>query len=351
MKLLCSTGLSNTCDNYIFIYNNLGIAIIMSLDLNFLFFILFIVISSVFSVSESSIFSLTQTDIDDLNLKKNRKVIFLLRKSSIFLVIILIGNMTANVLTASFGSIILKKFDGKLSVVYSILIISFIIIVLSEIIPKIIALKKPVELSLAVSHIFYPAVLFTESLAAKIGLKNTNYQLRTDEAISNEELRTIIEIGKNEGEIKEKEYDFIKNFLKLSYLKAGNIMTTKDRIFGLEVNTTAYESIKFIERNHFSRIPVYFRDKDNVIGILIAKKILSKIDKPAEEKRTLNSFLIKPYFIPASKNALELFKELQRKKIHMAIVINEYGKMMGLITMEDLLEEIFGEIQDEYDAQ
>lgn len=322
----------------------------MSIDLDILFFILFILISSIFSISESSVFSLTQSDIDDLNIKKKHKVIYLIRKSSVFLIIILFGSMMANVLTASFGTIILKDFFRNIPVVYSILLISFIIITLSEIIPKIISLKKPVELSLAISHIFYPVTKYFEIIGNKLGLKSRHYQLKTDEAISNEELRTIIEIGKTEGEIKEKEYDFIKNFLKLSYLKAGNIMTKKDDVFELEVNTPAQQAVRFIEENHYSRIPVYFRDKENVIGILFAKNILSKIDKPADEKRTLNSFLIKPYFIPSSKNALELFRELQRKKIHIAIVVNEYGKMAGIVTMEDLLEEIFGEIQDEYDV-
>lgn len=128
-------------------------------------------------------------------------------------------------------------------------------------------------------------------------------------------------------------------------------MTKRDNVFELDVNTPVLTAIKLIEENHFSRVPVYFREKDNIIGILLAKNILSKVYNPGEEKRTLNSFLIKPYFIPASKNALELFRELQRKKIHIAVVINEYGKMVGIVTMEDLIEEIFGEIEDEYDVQ
>lgn len=316
-----------------------------------LFFILFIAISSIFSISESSVFSLTQADIDELNLKKKNKIIFLIRKSSIFLVIILIGNTAANVITASFGSIILTEYFHKIPEIYSIISISFTLIILAEIIPKIIALKKPVELSLIVSHIFYPAIFYAEILMDKIGIKGKQFQLKKDEAISNEELRMIIEIGKTEGEIKEKEYEFLKNFLKLSYLKAGNIMTKRDNVFGLDVNTPVLTAVKLIEENHFSRMPVYFREKDNIIGILLAKNILSRMYNLGEEKRTLNSFLIKPYFIPSSKNALELFRELQRKKIHIAIVVNEYGKMTGIVTMEDLLEEIFGEIEDEYDVQ
>ncbi len=323
----------------------------MPLLLYSLFFILFILVSSVFSLSESSVFSLTHADIDDLSLKKKDKVIFLIRKSSIFLIIILIGNMTANVLTASFGGVILYEYSIKMPLIYSILLISFMIIMISEIIPKIIALKKPVDLSMAISHIFYPLTLYAEKLADKVGLKNRQFQLRTDEALSGEELRTIIELGKTEGEIKEREYDLIKNFLKLSYLKAGNIMTKKENVFELEVSTPVTDAVKFIEENHYSRIPVYFRERDNIIGILFARNMLSKIDKPVAEKRTLNSFLIKPYFIPPSKNALDLFRELQRKRIHISVVVNEYGKMIGIVTLEDLLEEIFGEIQDEYDVQ
>ncbi len=321
--------------------------IILSLSL----FFLFLIISSVFSISESSIFSLTQTDIDELNLRKKNRVIFLIRNSSVFLVIILIGNMAANVIAASIGSIVLNSYFKHIPVFYSIVLISLILIVLAEIIPKIIALKKPLELSMPVSEIFYLPVYFTGLLIEKTGLRGKRLQLKKDESISNEELRTIIEIGKNEGEIKEKEYEFIKNFLKLSYLKASNIMTNKDDVFELDVNTNVSPAMELIEANHFSRIPIYFREKDNIIGIILAKNILSKAYNKGEEKRTLNSFLIKPYFIPGSKNALELFRELQKKKIHIAVVVNEYGKMAGIITMEDLLEEIFGEIEDEYDVQ
>lgn len=316
-----------------------------------LFFILFIAISSVFSISESSIFSLTKSDIDELNLKKRTKVIFLIRKSSIFLIIILIGNMTANVVTASFGSMLLKEYFHKIPIFYSIVLISLTLIIIAEIIPKIIALKKPVELSLIVSHIFYPITFYTELLIKKLGIKEKRFKLEREESMSNEELKMVIEIGKTDGEIKEKEYEFIENFLKLSYLKAGNVMTKRDNVFELDVNTPVLTAIKFTLENHFSRVPVYFRENDNIVGVLLTKNILSKVCDVGGEKRTLNSFLIKPFFIPASKNALELFRELQRKKIHIAIVINEYGKMTGIVTMEDLLEEIFGEIEDEYDVQ
>lgn len=317
---------------------------------SFPLFILFLIISWVFSISESSIFSLTQSDIDELTLRKKNSVIFLIRNSSTFLVIILIGNMTANVITASIASIILNRYFKNIPVFYSIICISLILIILAEIVPKIVALKKPIELSLPISNLFFYPVYFARLLIEKTGLHGKRLQLKKEESISNDELRTIIEIGKNEGEIKENEYEFIKNFLKLSYLKAANIMTKKDNVFELDVNTSVSTAISLIETNHFSRVPIYFREKDNIIGIILAKNILSKVYNKAEEKRTLNSFLLKPYFIPGSKNALELFRELQKKKIHMAVVVNEYGKMAGIITMEDLLEEIFGEIEDEYDV-
>jgi len=259
--------------------------------------------------------------------------------------------MTANVVTASFGSILLKEYFHKIPIIYSIILISLTLIIIAEIIPKIIALKKPVELSLIVSHIFYPITFYTELLIKKLGIKETRFKLEREESISNEELKMVIEIGKTDGEIKEKEYEFIENFLKLSYLKAGNVMTKRDNVFELDVNTPVLTAIKFALENHFSRVPIYFREKDNIVGVLLTKNILSKVCDTGGEKRTLNSFLIKPFFIPASKNALELFRELQRKKIHIAIVVNEYGKMTGIVTMEDLLEEIFGEIEDEYDVQ
>jgi putative hemolysin len=323
----------------------------MNILLFIFLFIIFLIFSSLFSLSESSVFSLTQTEIDELNFKRKYKVIFLIRKSAIFLIIILIGNLTANVLAASIAALVLNYYFHNISIIYSIVIISLLLIILAEIIPKIIALKKPVEFSIIIANIFYPVTVLIDSVTNKMGISGKIFQLRKNESLSNEELRTIIEIGKNEGEIKEKEYELIKNFFKLSLLKAGNIMTKNDKIFSLDVSTPVVNAVALIEENHFSRIPIYFREKDNIIGILLAKNILAKVYTDIEGKRTLNSFLIKPYFIPASKNVLDLFRELQKKKIHIAIVVNEYGKMTGLVTMEDLLEEIFGEIEDEYDVQ
>ncbi len=126
-------------------------------------------------------------------------------------------------------------------------------------------------------------------------------------------------------------------------------MTPRGAVYALPLSTTPREALKALEENRFSRVPVYRKSMDEIVGVLFAKDLLRARGQKGVEDRGLRPFLRKVYFVPWSKRLDVLFKELQQQRIHLAVVVDEYGKMAGVVTLEDLLEELFGEIYDELD--
>ncbi len=164
-----------------------------------------------------------------------------------------------------------------------------------------------------------------------------------------EDMRHLIEAGKRQGMFSEEERKMIERILKLRDTTALDIMVPRTSMLCMPVDTPLDDLIQIIIKEGHTRIPVYEADSDHIIGIVNAKDIL-KFWKKKEEKITLRDILRPPYFIPEARRVEDLLKEFKAKKSHMAIVIDEYGGTAGLITIEDILEEIVGEIQDEYDV-
>lgn len=166
--------------------------------------------------------------------------------------------------------------------------------------------------------------------------------------MTEEDIRMIVEASGKTGVIDEDEREMIHNIFDFDDTEAADIMTHRTEISSLDVRSTKKEIIDFVNRERFTRFPVFEESIDQIVGTLHVKDLLKYLDQSAEHI-DLRSILRKPYFIPESKNIRELFKEMQREKNHIAIVIDEYGGTAGLITIEDLLEEIVGNIFDEYD--
>ena len=175
---------------------------------------------------------------------------------------------------------------------------------------------------------------------------------QVDNDITEEEIRMMVDAGGDSGSIDENEKEMINNIFEFDNTMVGDIATHRTDIVAIPVTSTVQEIIDVINNEKFSRIPVYEENIDNVVGIFHVKdmvKCLVTEDSDFKESFKLNDILMKPFFVPFSKKTDELFEEMQKNKIHMAIVIDEYGGTAGLVTMEDLLEEIVGNIFDEYD--
>lgn len=168
--------------------------------------------------------------------------------------------------------------------------------------------------------------------------------------VTEEEIMTLVDAGHSGGAIEEEEKDMIYSVLQLGESKARELMTPRIDIVALEVNNTIMEALSAFVESGFSRVPVFEDSIDNVIGLLFAKDILTVLENRDDLESQAISDLIRPaYFVPETKRADALLKELQAKNVHLAIVVDEYGGTSGLITIENLIEEIIGDIRDEYD--
>jgi putative hemolysin len=163
-----------------------------------------------------------------------------------------------------------------------------------------------------------------------------------------EEFKELVEVGHKEGIIEKEEREMIHKILKFGDTLVSSIMTPRSDMFSLPYDSDIDHIIREINENHFSRIPIYKHEKNNIIGVLNAKDLLTLRNK---QDKTIISIIRKPYFVPKGKKIQEVLNEFQDKKIHLALVVNEYGSVIGLVTMEDLLEELFGEIYDEFDDE
>lgn len=244
-----------------------------------------------------------------------------------------------------------------ISTVIAFSIITIMHIVFGELAPKSLAIQRPVATTLFIAiplQVFYvlfrPFIWVLNGLAAVIlrpfGIDTSAGH---DSLHSNEELQYLLDQGKESGALEDNEHELIKNVFDFNERVVRNIMVPRTKISGIELNTPKEEVIQKIIGEGYSRIPVYDEIIDKIIGIVHAKDILPLL---AHDKSwTLSDIIRKPYFVPETKKINDLLSELQQKRIQIAIVIDEFGGTAGMVTLEDIVEEIVGEIQDEYDEE
>ncbi|MEE2975771.1 MAG: hemolysin family protein [Thermodesulfobacteriota bacterium] len=320
-----------------------------------------ILLSGFFSITESSIFSLQRYQVDLIKKKSSvGKILeeFLNSPAPIIATILLadeILNVTiTSLITSKLNQLFVNKISEELISIVTIFIASIIILIFCEIIPKTIGVKFSRKISTIVAppiyflnKLLFPLTWFFDGLSRfliKLVASNesTNLQ-KQNQSIKN--IPSLIDIGEDEGLVKKSESRIIDNILKLETINLVKILIPEPDLFLLPSTTTREEALKKIKDKGFSRIPIYEGDSDNIIGILYSKDLLN------HDSSEIFSILREPYFVLDKKNVFELLRELQRMKLHMAIVIDEYGRLEGIVTLEDIIEEIFGEIEDEKDIE
>ncbi len=248
------------------------------------------------------------------------------------------------------------SYGEKISFVVVTLILSYFTLVFGELVPKRIAFHKPEAISMfcvkpirLVSKIASPFIrllTFSTNLVTKpFGLNDGN----TEEMLSREEIKTLVKEGQAHGVLNRKEKEMIDSIMEFDDKMAKEVMTPRINVFSIDISEPIEEYIDELMKAKYSRIPVYNEDVDNIIGILFIKDFLREAVKYGPSNVKLDSIIRKPYFVPDSKFIRDLFRELQQSKKQIAILINEYGGFAGIVTMEDLVEEVMGEIEDEYD--
>jgi CBS domain containing-hemolysin-like protein len=175
--------------------------------------------------------------------------------------------------------------------------------------------------------------------------------LKTGPFVSEEDIRQMAEAGHESGAIEEEEKELIHSIFEFGDTVVRNIMTPRPDMIVVESNYTLQAAMDLAMRHGFSRIPVYENDPDNIVGVVYAKDLFRALRESGERPRSLKDVVREGYFVPETMRVSDLLREMQRKRVHMAIVADEYGDVAGLVTLEDILEEIVGEITDEYDVE
>lgn len=343
-----------------------------------LFLLLLIAVNAFFAASEIALISLNDNKLKimaDEGNKKAKHLVKLLSEPSRFLATIQIGITLAGFLASAFAAEsfsdpiveVLKDFNLPLSdsvlkvttVAIITMILSYFTLVLGELVPKRIAMQKADSIAFFVvtplsilSKVTSPFVKFltlsTNAFVRVFGI-DPNAE---EENVTEEEIRMMIDVGEEKGTIHEREKMMINNIFEFNDKTAEHIMTHRMELVSIPVTAKLEEIIEMIDQEKYTRIPVFEENIDNIIGILHVKDLISLINNEAGIKNfDLNEIIRKPFLIPVHKKIDELFVELQLAKTHMAIVIDEYGGTAGILTIEDLVEEIVGNIFDEYDEE
>jgi len=328
--------------------------------------LLSLIMSAFFSGSEVSLFSLDKKQINSLKEHKsflNNYIINLLETPRRLLVTILLGNTVFNVfatiISVSLAVKIAKYYNFSVEIVllFQIILLTIFILIVGEITPKLFASKNPVTFARIVSiPLYWTAVLIypiskiltdiIKVIVSKIKVDSSKTALRTSE------IADLADIGMEHGSLVEDEHELIHGLVDFKLIIAREVMTPRVDIIAISYKSSFNNVINVITESGHSRIPIYEEGFDNIIGVLYAKDLLSYLENKEKEKNfNLKNISRDVIFIPESKLISDLLKEFQEMNIHMGIVVDEYGGTAGLITLEDILEEIVGEIQDEYDKE
>ncbi len=311
--------------------------------------------SGLFSGGEVALVSVSKLKAKELLDTKRRNAYYLYKLKESFsetLITILIGNNLVNILASAIATKIAIDLFQSAGVGIATGVMTLLILTFGEIIPKTFSAKHAVKISLLISPIiYYLRILLTPLVNTFHLLSDAVNKLgrpSDEEKITENELKYMVRMGAQQGEIKKDENEMIQNILRFDDTVVSQVMTPRTEIFALRHDTKIKDAIPKIAGNRFSRIPIYKNKLDKIIGVVVARDLLEVLDKKSGEK-TLSQITRDVLFVPNNKNNDVLLRELQKKSSHMAIVVNEHGGVEGLVTIEDLLEEIVGEIFDESD--
>lgn len=244
-----------------------------------------------------------------------------------------------------------------LSAAVIIIVATLVYAAVGILIPKMLAnrypdviVKKLNIVTVAVCIVFKPISLVMDLLYVLLS-KTMKDKPDSEEDVSEEEILLMADMGSEQGTIDEHEMEMISNIFEFDDRTVGEICTHRKDIVALSEDASIDDIVEMLADEKFSRIPVYREDIDHITGILHVKDFIYKILKEGKENFSISSIIMKPYFVPYTKKTDELFSEMQKRKVHIAVVTDEYGGTEGIVTMEDLIEEVMGEIQDEYDVE
>lgn len=312
--------------------------------------------SAFFSASETALFSINKIRLRSLADGGNKKAIKtqkLLEKPDDLLSTILILNNLVNITTSSLMTVVMYKLLGDAGISIATGIVTILVLVFGEITPKNLAVKNSEKIGLSVSGIMEILIKLLKPITALFKLLSTFIERFTggdknDNMLTEDDLKSILNVGEENGVLDLSEKEMIYNVFDFGDLLVKDVMVQKTNIAALDINSSYSEVMAIIKREKYSRFPIYSENIDTIVGILNIKDLI--LNEIKEDTFELKDYVREVSQTYEFKDAHVLFKEMKKTKNHMFVVLDEYGGTKGIITMEDLVEEIVGDIDDEYDT-
>ena len=332
------------------------------ISIEILILLLGLLLSAFYSGSEVAFFSLVN-NLDQLNRtpkysSADTRTLKMLEKPRRLLATILIGNTFANIMSSVLAAVITGKIAASyglpstLVYAFQIFVLTFMILILSEITPKVIAINNPLKVSRRMNSFIYSNFVALTPISKLIADSTMSLEkaLPTpSNRMTSEDIKTMAEVSEQEGSIHGDEREIIENVIEFGTISVREIMTSRVNIVAVSVDSTLPEVIALIKEKGLSRMPLYENDLDTIIGVIYAKDVLPYINSEMEDTIiNWKTIARKALFIPATKKLDDLLRDFQHEKTHIATVVDEYGGTEGIVTLDDILEEIVGDIVDEY---
>jgi len=331
------------------------------LNLFLLFIIIFLILLSGFlSGSETAITAASKARVVSKIKKGSKSANYLKKiidKKESVISSLLLSNNLVNILATSLATAFFYNLFGITGIFYATLLMTFLLVLFAEVLPKTYSINKPTRTAMIISPFIYylnkmlfPFVFFINSIVHFIINKKNFTNTEISDEQSEEELHGIIDLYKTSSPDSEHEKEMLQSILTLNDTTVEDVFTHRKNIFSINADLDLNTIIEGINKSNFTRIPFWKNNPENIIGLLDKRILNININKDLDSKNIILERLKKPWFIPETTNLLDQLVLFKKRKEHLSFVIDEYGELLGLITLEDIIEEIVGEIVDEMDA-
>ena len=319
-----------------------------------------LVLCGIASAAETALTSVSRIKLKNMAEEGDKRAIEierLLAQPNTFLSTILVVNSVAVIVASSMATVLALRFSQSLGELISTVLISLVVLIFCEITPKTAAVQNPLRVARAVvglvkgtAWVLRPVVWLLSAITNSLVRMLGGQMKHRGPFVTEEELRLLVTVGEKEGVLEEEETEMIRSVFEFADTTVREVMIPRIDMVTLEGNATVDEAVDLALEGGFSRIPVYEENLDNIIGVLYTKDMLRQL-RQGHNTLPVRNFVRAAYFVPETKKLDDLLREIRQKRVHMVIVVDEYGSVAGLVTIEDLVEEIVGDIQDEYDHE
>ncbi len=324
-----------------------------------LLLIVLVILSGFLSGSETAITATSKARILYKKKKGSKRasyVLELLDKKDNVISTLLLSNNLVNILASSLATAFFYDLFGVEGIFYATLIMTVVIVIFAEVLPKTYAINRPNRTALLISPIIYYLnkilfiFVFVINLIVRLIFRNNDNDIKNKDLQSEEELKGVIDLYKTSNPDYEQEKDMLQSILQLNDITVEEIFTHRKNIYSIDSSLKTSEIIKKINISRYTRIPFWKDNRENIIGLLNVRTLNIDLKNHNESKEIIFDKISNPWFIPETTNLLEQLVEFKKRKEHLAFVVDEFGELLGLITLEDIIEEIVGEIVDEIDV-